>query len=131
MKAIPIIRCRNMRESLVFYTRVLDFKIKYPGACSEDPVVTIVNGTAELQLSVADGVFGTPLNIRVDDVDGLFRKYLSRGLDTSAKRESPVHQGPLDQTWGTREFYVNDPNGNTLRFCMPLGAEAVAKLNGF
>ena len=130
MKAIPIIRCRNMRESIVFYTRVLDFKIKYPGSTSYDPVVTIVCGTAELQLSIIDGVFGTPINIPVDDVDGLFRKYISRGLDTSGKIESPVHQGPLDQSWGTREFYVNDPSGNTLRFCMPLGAEAAAKLNG-
>jgi len=131
MKAIPIIRCRSMRESIVFYTRVLDFKIKYAGASSEDPVVVIVNGTAELQLSIIDGVFGTPVNIRVDDIDGLFQKYLSRGLNTAAKKESPVHQGPLDQSWGTREFYVNDPSGNTLRLCMPLGAEVVARLNGY
>lgn len=27
-----------------------------------------------------------------------------------------VHEGPLNQTWGTREFYVDDPDGNTLRF---------------
>jgi hypothetical protein len=27
-----------------------------------------------------------------------------------------VHAGPIDQTWGTREFYVDDPDGNTLRF---------------
>jgi hypothetical protein len=27
-----------------------------------------------------------------------------------------VHEGPLDQTWGTREFYVDDPDGNTIRF---------------
>ncbi|WP_432327650.1 hypothetical protein ACRQ5D_30765 [Mucilaginibacter sp. P25] len=32
-------------------------------------------------------------------------------------KESPVHQGPTDQTWGTREFYVTDTDGNTLRFC--------------
>jgi hypothetical protein len=30
--------------------------------------------------------------------------------------ESPVHNSPVDQTWGAREFYVNDPAGNTLRF---------------
>ena len=40
----------------------------------------------------------------------------ARGLDPSGKPDSPVHQGPLDQTWGTREFYVDDPDGNTLRF---------------
>jgi len=50
-------------------------------------------------------------------VDALFAKYKDRGLDTSAKLDSPVHQGPVDQTWGRRELYVTDPDGNTLRFC--------------
>src|SRR5438477_12190220 len=27
-----------------------------------------------------------------------------------------VHEGPIDQSWGTREFYVDDPDSNTLRF---------------
>jgi hypothetical protein len=52
----------------------------------------------------------------VNDVDALFQKYLSRGLDRSTKTDSPVHQSPVDQTWGSREFYVTDPDGNTLRF---------------
>ena len=121
MKAIPIMRCRNMRESLLFYTRVLDFHIKYAGATADEPVVTIVNGNAEIQLSVTDGVFGSPVNVRVDDIDKLFQKYIERGLKISGKPNSPVHQGPIDQTWGMREFYVDDPNGNTLRFGMPIG----------
>jgi catechol 2,3-dioxygenase-like lactoylglutathione lyase family enzyme len=121
MKAIPIMRCKSMRESLLFYTRVLDFQVKYAGTTPDEPVITIVNGNAEIQLSVIDGVMGNPVNVRVDDIDRLFRKYIERGLNTTAKPESPVHQGPVDQTWGMREFYVDDPNGNTLRFCMPIG----------
>jgi hypothetical protein len=31
-------------------------------------------------------------------------------------RAVPVHLAPLDQTWGTREVYVDDPDGNTLCF---------------
>ena len=120
MKAIPIIRVKDMRASLIFYTKILDFQVKYPGTTFEDPVVTIVNGNAELMLSICDGVFGTPLYVRVEYVDRLFGKYLARGLDTSSKKESPVHQAPIDQTWGLREFYVNDPDGNTLRFYMPV-----------
>ena len=120
MKAIPIIRCKDMRASLIFYTKILDFQVKYPGASHDDAVVTIVNANAELMLSVCDGVFGNPLYIRVENVDRLYGKYLVRELDTSMKKESPVHQVPIDQTWGLREFYVNDPDGNTLRFCMPV-----------
>ena len=50
------------------------------------------------------------------DVDALFAGFRARGLDPSGKPDSPVHQGPLDQTWGTREFYAEDPDGNVLRF---------------
>ena len=52
----------------------------------------------------------------VDDVDSLFAAFVARGLDTSARPESPIHQAPLDQSWRTREFYVDDPSGNRLRF---------------
>jgi hypothetical protein len=31
-----------------------------------------------------------------------------------------VHEGPIDQSWGMREFYVTDEDGNTLRFGRPL-----------
>ena len=117
MKIIPVLKCRDMKESIFFYTAILDFKIKYPDS-PEDVVVNLVNGDAEIQLSVlgGDGVFGSAINVRVEEVDNLFKKYMERGLDTSKKKESPVHQSPLDQTWGVREFYVTDPNGNTLRF---------------
>jgi len=27
-----------------------------------------------------------------------------------------VHEGPIDQSWGGREFYVDDPDHNKLRF---------------
>ncbi len=122
MKVIPIMKCKDMHESLSFYTNVLDFEIKYPGTTADEPVVTVINGEAEIQLSTmpGDSLFGCALNVRVGEVDELFKKYLERGLDTSNKKGSPVHQGPLDQTWGMREFYVNDPNGNTLRFGKPI-----------
>lgn len=120
MKVIPIMRCRDMEESLSFYTGVLDFELKYPHSLVTDWVIDLINGEAEIQLSIVDGLFGNPVNVSVKDVDALFQKYLERGLDTSGKEGSKVHQGPLDQTWGMREFYVNDPNGNTLRFRRPI-----------
>jgi uncharacterized glyoxalase superfamily protein PhnB len=56
--------------------------------------------------------------VMTEDVDALFKKFRTRGLKPT-KPESPVHQGPTDQTWGTREFYVDDPDGNTLAFTQP------------
>ena len=118
MSVVPVIRCSDMARSLAFYTGVLDFRLKYPGQSHEDVVIDIVNDVAELQLSVllGDGVFGSAMNIGVMDVDALFRLYVARGLNASTKPDSPVHQAPMDQTWGKREFYVTDPDGNTLRF---------------
>jgi hypothetical protein len=108
-----------MEQALKHYTGVLDFKIKYPEASASDGVIDLVNGAAELQLTTYEGdyLFGSVVNVWVEDVDSLFKKYLGRGLDTSGKKESPVHQGPTDQSWGTREFYVTDQDRNTLRFC--------------
>ena len=122
MKMIPLLRCRDMKEAISFYTGILDFKLKYKDAPSDDWVVDLVNENAELQLTSLKGDQspGIAVNVRVDDVDSLFEKYIKRGLDTSGKKNSPVHQEPLNQSWGMREFYVTDPSGNTLRFGKPI-----------
>jgi catechol 2,3-dioxygenase-like lactoylglutathione lyase family enzyme len=117
MKTIPILRCHNMKESIDFYTHVLDFQLQDPNA-SPDEYVILINGHAELILTSLEGDQRSGINvyIRVDEIDNLFKKYVSRGLKIPNRPESPVHNGPLDQTWGMREFYVDDPSGNTLRF---------------
>ena len=119
MKMIPLFKCRDLHQAVGFYTNVLDFKLKYPEATADDGVIDLTSEFGELQLTVyeSDRLFGSVVNVWVDDVDNRFTYYISRGLDTSVKKESPVRQGPTDQTWGTREFYVTDTDGNTLRFC--------------
>jgi len=123
MKMIPLFKCRNLKDAVDFYTRILDFELKYTDPSANDwGGADLINNDVELQLTTyeSDTLYGSVVNIWVDDVDSLFSKYLERGLDTSHKKNSPVHQGPLDQTWGTREFYVTDTDGNTLRFCRSL-----------
>ena len=122
MKMIPIFRCRSMKEAISFYTTILDFELKETDASPDDWVVALRNGEAELLLTSLEGdqKIGIAANVLVDNIDKLFEKYLSRGLDTSNKQESPVHQGPVNQSWGNREFYVTDADGNTLRFLQPI-----------
>lgn len=122
MRAIPVIRCSDVKRSLAFYTGILGFQKKYLEASDTDWVVDLVQGDAEIQLSqhAGDGAFGCAINVRVNDVDGLFKTYLDRGLNTKGHENSPVHCGPVDQTWGVREFYVTDMDGNTLRFGEPI-----------
>jgi catechol 2,3-dioxygenase-like lactoylglutathione lyase family enzyme len=118
MRVVPIIKSSDFSRSINFYTQVLDFTQTYPQETVEDWVFHLSNGDAVIQLS-REGHFGTPLNFFLHtpaEVNALFEKYVARGLQHDYP-ESPVHSGPLDQTWGSREFYVNDPDGNTLRFC--------------
>lgn len=122
MKIIPLFKVRNMKDAIAFYTGILDFELKYPEEPAENGVIDLIKEEQELQLTIFEGdyLFGSVVNIRVDEVDNLFKKYLERGLDISNKKESPVHQGPTDQTWGMREFYITDKDGNTLRFSKPI-----------
>lgn len=122
MKMVPIFRIRNMKDAISFYTCILDFELKEPGASSNDWVVALINGDAEFLLTSLEGdqKIGIATNVYVDNIDDLFNKYLERGLDISNKKDSPVHQGPINQSWGNREFYVTDLDGNTLRFFTPI-----------
>jgi catechol 2,3-dioxygenase-like lactoylglutathione lyase family enzyme len=119
---IPLFRCRNMKAAIAFYTGILDFELKEPGASADDWVVLLKNGDAALMLTILEGdqQMGIAANVQVQGIDGLFEKYVQRGLDTSGRENSPVHQGPLNQSWGNREFYVTDADGNTLRFIQPI-----------
>ena len=108
-----------MQEAIRHYTEVLDFVMTWPEDTPDSPVVDLGHEQMELQITTyeSEKLFGSVVYVWVDDVDLLFEKFLSRGLDISTKAGSPVHSGPVDQTWGRREFYVTDVDGNTLRFC--------------
>jgi catechol 2,3-dioxygenase-like lactoylglutathione lyase family enzyme len=117
-----------MRAALAFYTGVLDFERVDGDDTLDDPCVSaLARGGDYIFLSShrGDGEFGQAITVLTDDVDALFRKFRQRGLATPGNPDAPqmVHEGPIDQSWGTREFYVDDPDGNTLRFtqgiCLP------------
>ena len=120
MKIIPMLRCNDLKESAAFYTGILDFTLKYPDEADNEWSIDLINGDAEILLTSSDGTPRIAVYIMVDDVRLLFEKYVSRGLKFPDKPNSPVHHGPIDQTWGLKEFYVDDPNGNTLRFASPI-----------
>ena len=119
MAIIPTVRCKRMAASIAFYTKVLDFECIEGGPDDGDPSFSVLMREGDrlfLSSHRGDGKFGQAIAVLTDDVDALFRKFQARGLKTPRNSGSPVHEGPIDQTWGTREFYVDDPDGNTLRF---------------
>lgn len=121
MAIIPTVRCSRMAASIAFYTQVLDFELLEGNPLDADPTFAVISREGDLLLLSShrgDGEYGQAVAVLVDDVDAVFRKLRERGLKTPGNPEAPqaVHEGPIDQTWGTREFYVDDPDGNTLRF---------------
>ena len=121
MAIIPTVRCRNMRASLAFYTGVLDFELAGGDGRVDDPAFAVLlRGADPLILSShgGDGEFGQAILVTTASVDADVRRFRARGLVTPGDPRTPrlVHEGPIDQSWGTREFYVDDPDGNTLRF---------------
>jgi catechol 2,3-dioxygenase-like lactoylglutathione lyase family enzyme len=133
MAIIPTVRCRRMEASIAFYTKVLDFDCVEHGGNGDPTVSVLMRGGALLLLSShgGDGTFGQAIVVVTDNVDALFHKFRARGLKTPGNPDAPaeVHEGPIDQSWGTRELYVNDPDGNTLRFVEGFGIDPTAEHN--
>lgn len=124
MAIIPSIPCRKIATSLPFYTNILDFTHVDGDDGTSDPAFCVLDrdGDTVFLSSYEDRGFGTIIVIMTHDVDALFWRFRARGLQTPGNPDAPVevHQGPIDQTWGTREFYVEDPDGNSLRFTQML-----------
>jgi uncharacterized glyoxalase superfamily protein PhnB len=119
MQFIPLFKVKDMTAAIRHYIEVLDFRMTWPEDTADSAVVDLGHEQLEIQLTTheSDRLFGSIVYVYVTDVDSLFTKFLGRGLDTSGRLDSPVHQGPTNQTWGRREFYVTDADGNTLRYC--------------
>lgn len=123
----PFTKCSNLSRSLEFYTAILDFAVKVapnPDPTSFDSKHAILErGGCLLHLSSheGDGAFGSKVYVRVSDIDGLYKQCVSNGLNTS-NRDSPpaLRGGPVEQTWGMKEFWVHDPDGNNVTFGQPL-----------
>jgi catechol 2,3-dioxygenase-like lactoylglutathione lyase family enzyme len=119
MAIIPTVRCSNMERSLAFYTRVLGFQVIDGDSDLTDPSFCILSLDGDrlfLSSHRGDGAYGQAIVIQTDNVDATVATMRHRGLPPTNKSDSPVHTAPVNQTWGTREFYVDDPDGNTLRF---------------
>ena len=52
MKMIPLFKCRNLKDAVDFYTRILDFELKYADPSANDwGGADLINNGVELQLT--------------------------------------------------------------------------------
>jgi uncharacterized glyoxalase superfamily protein PhnB len=112
--ATPLLHVSNSAAAQKFYCDQLGFKLEFAHQAAEklddpcymglsrDGVWIIVSSFS------GDGVAGGVVNINVEDVDALHAEFVAKGVNIDLE--------PIDQTWGTREMYVKDADGNCLRF---------------
>ncbi|MDF1813708.1 MAG: glyoxalase superfamily protein [Verrucomicrobiales bacterium] len=114
MKAIPILKVTSIKTSHRFYS-MIGFNQTFlyrPDPDSTDPAYAgyEFNGaTIHLSSHFGDSTFGCAVFLWCDSVDEIY------------DRLSPdVHESivllPTDQSWGNREMYLKDPDGNSIRF---------------
>jgi catechol 2,3-dioxygenase-like lactoylglutathione lyase family enzyme len=105
----PILPCFNWEETIAFYDKP-GFAL---GNLFPDQYLIPHRDGIQLhfwkcndrKLAESSGCY-----IRWVDADALYAEFAARGIKCSA---------PEDRSWGVREFYVTDSNGNLLRIGGP------------
>lgn len=110
----PVLMVRDVAMSIRFYER-LGFVLAFADRGEDPRYAGVRRDGVELHLQWHDAKEWDSPNDRptyrfvVADVDGLYREFSDGAIHQHIK---PV----LDTSWGTREFHVQDPDGNGLQF---------------
>lgn len=112
--AIPVLHVSSSAAAEEFYCNRLGFRrefaYRFDDAKPDPCYMGLMRDGAKLHVSSfsGDGVSGGVVYLLVDDVDALHPELVARGV--------AIDLEPTDQTWGNREMYVKDPDGNSIRF---------------
>jgi len=112
--AIPLLHVSSSNQADDFYCNRLGFKREFAHRAENakpDPCyMGISRDGVWLHISSfsGDGVSGGVVNLIVDNVDALHAEFVAKNVR--------IDLAPIDQTWGSREMYVKDADGNTIRF---------------
>lgn len=117
-QAIPVLHMTNANATEAFYCGQLGFQLEFAVRASEtqrDPCyMGVSRDGALLYLSghAGDGVVVGVVYFMCDEVDALHAEFVANHVR--------IQIAPVDQTWGLRELYVRDPDGNSVRFGAPV-----------
>ena len=115
--AIPLVHVSDSAAAEDFYCNRLGFRREFAYRVDDaipDPCfMGLTRDGVWLHVSSfsGDGVAGGVVGLIVDDVDAVHAELAAKGVR--------IDTGPVDQTWGPREMYVKDADGNSIRFIRP------------
>jgi catechol 2,3-dioxygenase-like lactoylglutathione lyase family enzyme len=117
----PFLGVSQLDRAVAFYRDVLGFAIWSPGggyAYAERERVGLRLLALEADAPFPPG--SSHAYVDVADADGLFAEWEAALRALPAERWGP----PKDHSYGQREFWVRDPDGNLLTFGQGIGANA-------
>ena len=112
--AIPVLHVSSSAAAEKFYCGRLGFRRNFAYRVDDaqaDPCyMGLTREGVELHVSSfsGDGVSGGVVFVIVENVDKLHEEFVATGV--------PIDLEPTEQSWGNREMYVKDADGNSLRF---------------
>jgi catechol 2,3-dioxygenase-like lactoylglutathione lyase family enzyme len=118
-RAIPVLHVSQSIVAEQFYCAGLGFQQRFayrPDDGKADPCyMGLIRDGVLLHVSSfpGDGVAGGVANFIVDDIDALHEEFRYKGVT--------IDLAPTLQSWGNREMYVEDADGNSIRFVLGTG----------
>lgn len=111
--AIPVLHVSSSAAAEEFYCKLLGFRQTFayrPFAGLDPCYMGLTRDGAVLHVSSfsGDGVSGGVVFLIVEDVDELHMELVAKGVQIAME--------PTDQSWGNREMYLADADGNSIRF---------------
>ncbi|WP_269540818.1 glyoxalase superfamily protein [Cerasicoccus fimbriatus] len=113
LATIPVIRVKDAPTAEAFYCGKLGFTKQWefiPGDKPNPAYLGLQRDNRWVYVSsfTGDGIVGSVVNFVVDNVDALYEEFKEHNVAFALE--------PFDQSWGNREMYLDDPDGNKLRF---------------
>ena len=122
LKALhPVLAVPDVEAATAFY-KTLGFTLAFQDDKEAPRYAAIQRDKLELHLQWADpSQWSYPTDrpayrFLVADPDALYKEFQTSGaINPQSGDNSPWHK-PADTPWGTREFHLRDPGGNSLQF---------------
>lgn len=139
-KLIPEISVSSLEKSLIFYKKILGFKIEYIRPETKFTFVSYEGSQLMIDevnpkqtkgtwvLGKLEYPFGRGINFQIEV------KNLNKILKSIQKHNYPLFVNPTEHWYrkgkkllGSREFLVTDPDGYVLRFAQDIGEKPISK----